>query len=62
MTKTQAERLPLGKQRTEALSDGIYAIALTLLVHDLKVPSLPRDVSERAPQTAMPDLLPRGLT
>ena len=46
MTKTQAERLPFGKQRMEALSDGIYAIALTLLVLDLKVPSLPRDVSE----------------
>ncbi|HTB60592.1 MAG TPA: TMEM175 family protein [Polyangia bacterium] len=62
MTKTQAERLPFGKQRMEALSDGIYAIALTLLVLDLKVPSLPRDVSEQALQTAMLDLLPRGLT
>jgi uncharacterized membrane protein len=62
MTKTQAERLPLGKQRMEALSDGIYAIALTLLVLDLRIPSLPRDVSERALQTAMLELLPRGLT
>jgi uncharacterized membrane protein len=62
MTKTQADRLPLGKQRMEALSDGIYAIALTLLVLDLRVPSLPRDVSERALQKAMLELLPRGLT
>ena len=30
----------IGKQRIEALSDGIYAIALTLLVLELKLPSL----------------------
>lgn len=52
----------VGKQRIEALSDGIYAIALTLLVLDLKVPELPADVSERALQAALLHLLPRGLT
>lgn len=46
----------------EALSDGIYAIAMTLLVLDLKIPSLPAGVSEHALQRSLLDLLPRGIT
>ena len=36
----------VGKQRIEAMTEGIYAIALTLLVLDLKVPYLPGDAEE----------------
>lgn len=35
----------LGKNRIEALSDGIFAIAMTLLVLELKVPELPKTAS-----------------
>lgn len=34
----------LSKARVEALTDGIFAIAMTLLVLDLKVPDLPKSV------------------
>jgi uncharacterized membrane protein len=35
----------LSKGRMEALTDGIFAIAMTLLVLELKIPDLPRSVS-----------------
>jgi uncharacterized membrane protein len=38
-------RLALPKQRLEALSDGVFAIVVTLVVLEIKVPDLPRDVS-----------------
>ncbi len=51
--KTDAEAAPetepaaweLGKNRIEALSDGIFAIAMTLLVLNFHIPSLPHDAS-----------------
>lgn len=36
----RATRTPIGKHRLEFLFDGIYAIAMTILVLDLKVPDL----------------------
>jgi uncharacterized membrane protein len=35
----------LSKQRMEALTDGIFAIAMTLLVLELKVPDAPKSIS-----------------
>jgi len=36
-----------GKMRIEALSDGVFAIALTLLVLDIRIPDLPRSTPPR---------------
>ena len=43
MTSVNVEGRPieLGKNRIEALSDGVFAIAMTLLVFNFKVPELP---------------------
>ena len=38
----------LSKSRIEALTDGIFAIAMTLLVLDLKIPTLPKPVTSGA--------------
>ncbi|MDB5733086.1 MAG: hypothetical protein JWQ03_2981 [Variovorax sp.] len=54
-------RSAVGKPRMEALSDGLYAIALTLLVLELKLPPLPVDASDAAIRGALVALLPKGL-
>ncbi len=51
----------VGKPRLEALSDGLYAIALTLLVLELKLPPLPAGASDAAIRSALVALLPKGL-
>jgi uncharacterized membrane protein len=38
-------RVPLSKHRLEALADGVFAIAVTLIVLEIKVPDLPRNAS-----------------
>ncbi len=48
-TMTQAPAHPLlSKHRIEALSDGVFAIAMTLLVLEIKVPDLPRHAPSSA--------------
>jgi uncharacterized membrane protein len=52
----------IGKQRFEALSDGLYAIALTLLVLELKLPSLGEAATNADLLHALGALVPKVLT
>jgi uncharacterized membrane protein len=52
----------IGKQRIEALSDGLYAIALTLLVLELKLPSLGHGATNADLLHALRELMPKVLT
>lgn len=61
MEKDLPENL-VGKQRMEALTEGIYAIALTLLVLELKLPALPDGASNAQLLDALRELLPKALT
>lgn len=45
--ETAAAALGLSASRIEALSDGVFAIAMTLLIFQLKVPAFPKGVSAR---------------
>src|SRR6516162_2111079 len=47
-----------GKARVEALSDGVFAIAVTLLVLDIRIPELHRPVSSREAWHAIATLAP----
>jgi uncharacterized membrane protein len=50
----------LSKHRLEALADGIFAFALTLLVLDLRLPALPPGVDDAALRQALAGLLPKA--
>ena len=51
----------LSKGRIETLTDGIFAIAMTLLVLDLKVPHIPKGVVQAALELRVYDLWPKFL-
>lgn len=51
---------PIGKGRLEALSDGVYAVSLTLLVLELRLPPL-ADASDAALVAALVALAPKAL-
>lgn len=54
--------MELGKNRIEALSDGIFAIAMTLLVLELHVPELPETASNALVAPALLHLWPKIAT
>lgn len=58
---THAHGSVVAKHRLEALSDGVYAIALTLLVLELKLPPLPHEATDAALRAALVELLPKVL-
>jgi len=62
MDEEQGRPGDIGKQRVEALSDGLYAIALTLLVLELKLPSLGEAATNGDLLHALRELLPKVLT
>ena len=50
----------VGKERTLAFSDGVFAIAITLLVLNIEIPALPDESSgalDRALDAAVPDIV-----
>ena len=49
------------RHRIDALSDGVYAIAITLLVLELKLPALPEGASDQALRAALVALTPKIL-
>jgi uncharacterized membrane protein len=48
-----------GKGRIEALTDGIFAVAMTLLVLDLKLPQTPTGIDDAGLRQALIALLPK---
>jgi TMEM175 potassium channel family protein len=52
----------LPTQRIEALADGIFAVAMTILVLELHVPELGREVSEAGLLAALEHLWPKALS
>ena len=48
-----------GTERLVAFSDGVFAVAITLLVLDVRLPDLPAPVSNAALTTALVSILPK---
>lgn len=51
-----------GVRRLENLADGVFSIAMTLLVLDLRVPQLPSTVSDQQLRASLATLLPNFLS
>jgi uncharacterized membrane protein len=62
MAEEQPHAGDIGKQRMEALSDGLYAIALTLLVLELKLPALHAGATNADLLHALGELAPKIFT
>ena len=62
MDEARTQPGDIGKQRIEALSDGLYAIALTLLVLELKLPPLGEHATNAQLVEALQAILPKALT
>lgn len=56
---TEAATFEIGKNRIEALSDGIFAIVMTLLILELHVPKLPATAANVQVTAALFDLWPK---
>ncbi len=52
-------KLPMSKNRLEAYSDGVFAVALTLLILDLHVPNISEHSSIRQYTAALAPLIPK---
>src|ERR1041385_3088295 len=50
----------MSKERVEAFSDGVFAVALTLLILDVHVPEIPDHSTIGEYARAMAPLLPKG--
>src|SRR5262245_44117270 len=57
-SQTKLPPLALNKGRIEALSDGIFAIAMTLLVLELKIPDLPKETTQAELLLKLKEMLP----
>jgi uncharacterized membrane protein len=62
MAESIAHPTGISKHRIEALSDGIYSIALTLLVLELRLPEAAHHTNDHALRGMLIELLPKGLT
>jgi uncharacterized membrane protein len=60
--QTESRAFDLGKNRIEALSDGIFAIVMTLLILEIHVPSLPPNAPNVQVVPALWELWPKFLT
>src|SRR6266851_2656861 len=58
MVRSKLPHILLTKGRVEALTDGIFAIVMTLLVLELKVPDLPHTAGRDEILAKMKDLRP----
>lgn len=58
----QARDHSVARHRIDALADGVYAIAITLLVLELKIPALAHGATNADLVRALADVVPKALT
>jgi uncharacterized membrane protein len=58
MAEPAAGPKPISKARLEAFSDGVFAIIVTLLVLELRLPTLPKDANDDAIWQGLVSVLP----